>query len=199
VRRLDALDFLGVSSRPSLAALRALLPPPAADGGDGFGWSEADVAALGGVRTLLAGDVCYDGVLADAFLRAAAFLMRAIEAADGAAEHDGAAGAPEAAAAPPRVVLLLALEKRFCFSLAAGGVAATGYSTFRRLVRADAGDDESGASDGEASGGGGKGEDASEPPLLAGRRIALRSVPHILGGYARTRELELWQLRLAAG
>lgn len=103
--------------------------------------------------------------------------------------------------------LLVALERRICFTLADLDVRAPAYDCWRRLFHA-AGEETAAQAAGGACGPGGsaagrRGGRAGErqaappPPLpLVGRRIDVGGVPQRLHPYQRTAYLELWELQL---
>jgi hypothetical protein len=139
-----------------------------------FGWSADDVHAAGQAQILLAADVVYDNTLTEAFMRIATALLRFCQARR----------RPEAA--PPR--LLLALERRPCFTLADRDVRCPAYDFWRAQF--------------EAEGEGGEGAEAGPSRrrrgALLGRRVDIGAVPQAVEQYERTPLLELWELRLAA-
>jgi hypothetical protein len=136
-------------------------------GGGVFGWSPEDVVRLGQAQFLLAADVVYENTLTDGFMRTAAQLLRHCRRANPAA---------------PPPTLLVALERRPCFTLAAMDVRCPAYDYWRTLFEED--------------GGGGAAAEEGRRRELAGRRVDLAAVPQHVREYERTEQLELWELGL---
>lgn len=119
-----------------------------------FSWTAEDIDAIksgAGPLHVLAADTVYDNTLTEAFMAAAEELVC------------GAASRPA-----PRLVV--ALERRECFTLRDLDVTAPAYDYWRTLF--------------------------GEGRPLGGRRVAAASVPQRLQGYARSDALELWVLEI---
>ena len=156
-----------------------------------FGWQPADLGQLRGLRCILAADCVYDNDLTEGMMRTAAALLRwAAEQAPGRQREEA--------------VLLVALERRVCFTLAGLRECAPAYDFWRTTFTAEeAGPSSSESSIEGAAGASGSGkkqpaQNLTSPPLL-GQRIDAGGVPQRVGGYARSDYLELWELRLDPG
>jgi hypothetical protein len=167
VRRLDWLhppDWLREGGGACAAE-----PGPASQ----FMWTPEDTAQLDDLAYVVAADCVYEDHLTDAMMRSAAALLRRSQR--------------------PRPALLVALERRVCFSLDDLDVRAPAYEHWRSMFAAA--DDAPGPGAlAEGSPCGGPGGEGSLP--LRGRRIELAAVPCHVRGYSRSDLLELWELTL---
>lgn len=149
---------------------------------------------------LLQGDVVYEETLTEAVLKTAtALLQYAMQV------REQRAPLP---AAPPKMIL--AMEKRWCFTLRDMDSCAPAFDYFLSFLEmADGGG--GGSSGGSVAGSsvpppGGKAaaindgharQSGTQPPkLLRGRRLDVDSIPQRLQGYDRGPDLELWELTL---
>lgn len=139
---------------------------------DQFEWTPADREAAAHAHILLAGDVVYENTLTEAFMRTAALFLAYCQRCR--VPRSGVGPAP---------LLLVALEKRPCFTLSALEVRAPAYEFWRTLFTPI--------------------EDVErrQPPALGlglvGRRVNLAALPQTVADYHRTENLELWELFLA--
>ena len=154
-------------------------------------------------------------------LRAAAALLRYASEARRSANANASAQSPSSPWPAPR--MMLAMEKRWCFTLRDLDSRAPAFDHFCSLVDLR-GDPEDGASEGPADDeddyftpGSGDPHNALALPspskinsqgnvdavsslpqgkILRGRRICVSSIPKVLQGYDRGHDLELWELTL---
>ncbi len=117
----------------------------------------------------------YDETLSEALLNAAACLMQFAAAAQPPREHSR-----------PPPVLVVALEKRFCFTLRDMDSRAPAFDHFLSLIDLEP---MPGAPAPAA-------DPAESRHAFIGRRIDPDHVPQRLQGYERGPDLELWELRL---
>jgi hypothetical protein len=152
-------------------AAAAAAPGP----GPCFAWGPADLQLLESVDTFLAGDCIYDPPLTEAFVHAAACLMRWVSARQrqrrrGGGGGSGSSGGGTAAGrgdggeaqgpSPPAPRLLLAAEKRFNFTFHdTEAPRAAAWEHFLTYVADE--------------GGSGSGGERRQRPLLRGRRLEL--------------------------
>lgn len=145
-------------------------------------------------------------------LKAAAALLRYASEARRISRPDSDAPSPSSSSPAPRMIL--AMEKRWCFTLRDLDSRAPAFDHFCSLIDLqgevtnggpeDSGEDYFASGPGDlpmtpASGGQGK---VDKPPslpqgqILRGRRICVSSIPKVLQGYDRGQDLELWELTL---
>jgi predicted nicotinamide N-methyase len=135
-----------------------------------FAWHPTDVEQLRSVDVILAADVIYDNTLTEAFMRLALVLMT---------------GPRRSHNAPP-CVLLVAVERRECFTLRDMDVKSPAYEYWRSLfvsVEASSETRKLGAVLTVGSW------------VLFGKRLELDSISKCVRGYERTDLLELWELK----
>lgn len=175
VRELDWLNPPDWLLRGAAAGNLSAEPLP-------FAWQPADLEQLRGLRCILAADCAYDNDLTEAMMRTAAALLRWV-AGHGAGQRPP----PQRQERREGAVLLVALERRVCFTLAGMRECAPAYDFWRTTFRSS-----------EDTGGWQPAHNLTTPPLL-GRRIDTGGVPRGVGGSERSEYLELWELRLDLG
>lgn len=144
-----------------------------------FSWRVEDVQQLQCLDVILAADCVYSDELTDALMKTAVLLMRQGHAASGRSP-----------------VLLVALEKRICFTLDDLDVRAPAYDHWRKLFTpAETATDKAEAVAAAEPMAAGR---PAPPFLLVGRRLDTAILPQRVAEYERTKELELWELRLAS-
>lgn len=189
VRKLDWTSATDVAAVGSLMTTQSTALP---DTGSphSYAWCESDRAVLSQVGLLLAADVVYDDDLTLAFFSVLRALLgvepcrdQSDKAADGGA-REGGEGTGGMGRRQRRCVV--ALEKRWNFSLEHMQVEAHGYATFRSQFRNVS--EEAGQSSTDGSGG------AGGLNILWGRKIDIDHVPQYSQDYHRGDDLELWEV-----
>ena len=169
---------------------------------------------------LLQGDVVYDETLTEAVIKTATALLQYAKQAReqqgrsfcrSCKSSAGSMTSPFSPAVPARVIL--AMEKRWCFTLRDMDSCAPAFDHFLGFLEVAADGEGGGCSGGSVAGASGTqpgaqgaaASDADEtarrsvaqsPKLLRGRRLDVDSVLQRLQGYDRGPDLELWELTL---
>ena len=151
------------------------------------------------------GDVVYEETLTEAMLKTAAALLRFATQTHIQSDrsHSGSIPGPAPPSCPPRMII--AMEKRYCFTLRDMDSRAPAFDHFLSLIDVQ--------SDGGSEDGGEffYPNDAGVPSyipaasikqpqlpdkILKGRRLCVDAIPKRLHGYDRGSDLELWELTL---
>jgi hypothetical protein len=159
---------------------------------DVYAWQAGELTDLRSVDYVLAADVVYDETLTVALFNKLELLLPPLSSTTftdttNTGDSTTSATCSTEQQQQRKPVCLLALEKRFNFSLAELSVVATGYRAMReRVLDLDDASAVAAAAIAAAS-------DSTTPPF-AGRRVPLSSFQQCFTGYTRTPQMELWEL-----
>jgi Lysine methyltransferase len=154
---------------------------------DVYAWQADELTDLRSLDYVLAADVVYDQTLTVALFNKLELLLPPPSSTTAAATKSAETCSTQQQQQQRKPVCLLALEKRFNFSLAELSVVATGYRALRECVL-DLDDANAVAAAAIAAA-----SDSTTPPF-EGRRLPLSSFQQCFTGYTRTPQMELWEL-----